>query len=65
MNRRQAKKRKKKQALEYLEYLDRYFDEDEKWCILNNCLYYDHSGRNGGGCTNYSPEGFKCEKPYS
>ena len=48
MNRRQAKKREKKQALEYLKYLDRYFDENEKWCILNECPYYDHSGIYGG-----------------
>lgn len=62
MNRRQAKKREKKEALEYL---DKHFDENEKWCILNDCPYYDHSGRYGGGCTNYSPQGFKCENPYS
>ena len=62
MNRRQAKKREKKQALEYL---DRCFDENEKWCILNNCPYYDHSGRYGGGCADHlAPKGFKCENPY-
>lgn len=63
MNRRQAKKREKKQ---YLEYLDRYFDKGDKWCILNNCPYYDYSGRYGGGCADQlSPKGFKCENPYS
>lgn len=66
MNRRQVKKQIKKQVLEYLEYLDRYFDENEKWCILNECQYYDHSGIYGGGCAdNLAPKGFKCKNPYS
>jgi hypothetical protein len=66
MNHRQAKKQEKKKALEYLEYLDKYFDENEKWCILNNCPYYDYSGRYGGGCADHlAPKGFKCENPYS
>ena len=70
MNHRQAKKREKKQAekqaLEYLEYLNKNFDENEKWCILNNCPYYDHSGRYGGGCADHlAPKGFKCKNPYS
>lgn len=66
MNRRQAKKREKKQALEYLEYLDKYFDEIDKWCILNRCPYYDHIGIYGGGCADHlAPKGFKCKNPYS
>lgn len=69
MNHRQAKKREKKQALKnwkyYLEYLDRHFDENEKWCILSGCPYYDHSGRYGGGCSDHlAPKGFKCENPF-
>lgn len=53
MNRRQAKKQQKKQDMEYMEYLDRYFDEESKWCILNKCPYYDHIGIYGGGCINH------------
>lgn len=65
MNNRQAKKREKKQIFEYLEYLDRYFDENEKWCILNHCPYYDYSGIYGGGCKDHlATKGFKCENPY-
>ena len=63
MKRRQAKKKEKKQ---YLEYLNKYFDESEKWCILNECPYYDHIGIYGGGCTDHlAPKGFKCKNPYS
>ncbi len=70
MNRRQVKKREKKlaekQALEYQKYLDETFDENEKWCIMNNCPYYDHSGRYGGGCADQlAPKGFRCKNPYS
>ena len=46
-------------------YLE-YFDENEKWCILNECPYYDYSGIYGGGCADHlAPKGFKCENPYS
>lgn len=34
-----------RQDLEYLEYLDRYFDESEKRCILNNCPYQERSDK--------------------
>ena len=66
MNHRQAKKREHKQTLEYFEYLDKHFDENEKWCILNKCPYYDHRGIYGGGCADHlAPKGFKCGNPYS
>lgn len=66
MNRRQAKKQEKKQYLEYLEYLNKHFDKNEKWCILNECPYYDYRGIYGGGCADHlAPKDFKCENPYS
>lgn len=63
MNRRQAKKKEKKQ---YFEYLNKHFAENEKWCILNECPYYDNRGIYGGGCADHlAPKGFRCENPYS